>query len=101
MWTNDAGYIISFDRQAAAAGQLGIPVGLTLDPRYRERYNCSFADDGTSCVSHDVAARIEAWAADGLGGAVVHAWHSQSWAMHMFEVGGFDAAERSLITNML
>ena len=48
-----------------------------------------------------MAARIEAWAADGLGGAVVHAWHSQSWAMHMFEVGGFDAAERSLITNML
>ena len=39
------------DRQAAAAGQLGIPRGFTFNATYTERYACSFDDHNASCTS--------------------------------------------------
>ena len=44
------------------------------------------ADEAGSCATRPLGPRLAAWADP--AGAVVHAWHSQSWAMHMFEVAG-------------
>jgi len=55
------------DREAAVTGRLQIPVGMT--------YNTTNA----------IGERLKRWKDDAVG-AIVHAWHSQSWAMHMFEI---------------
>ena len=91
---NSAGGWSEVDQQAAAAGQLGIPVGLTFYPNYNENYNCSDSDASSACVSKKLGDRAAQWR-DPVG-AIVHAWHSQSWAMHMFEVAEFDATNHSL-----
>lgn len=55
------------DKECATTGQLQIPVGMT--------YN----------RSSDIGKRLDLWGGSALGG-IVYAWHSQSWAMHMFMV---------------
>ena len=55
------------DRECAVSGQLQIPVGMD--------YNRSSL----------VGQRLDHWGISALG-AIVYAWHSQSWAMHMFSV---------------
>lgn len=57
------------DFQAAQSGQLGLPVGMT------------YADV-------ERLARLKSWR--NATGAVVHAWHSQSWFVNMFEVAEHD-----------
>jgi len=91
---NSAGGWAEVDNAAAAAGQLNIPVGVTFYPGYTERYNCSFDDQREGCTTQALGPRMARWR--NATGAIVHAWHSQSWAMHMFEVDGFDAANASL-----
>jgi hypothetical protein len=59
------------DSQCAAAGQLQLPVGMT--------YNQTYELNMTQPLP------FGRWR--NASGAVVHVWHSQSWAMHMFEVG--------------
>ena len=44
--------------------------------------------------SQALGSRAPLWA--NPAGAIVHAWHSQSWAMHMFEVSAFDRDSNSL-----
>ena len=57
------------DKECAMTGQLQIPVGMT--------YN----------RSSEVGRRMDGWSdRTGATGGIVHAWHSQSWAMHMFEI---------------
>ena len=55
----------------AVAGQLGLPVGVTVNTSYGK------------------LARFAEW--KNASGAIIHAWHSQSWAMHMFKVAGHRA----------
>ena len=54
------------DQECAMTGQLQIPVGMT--------YNRS------TVVGH----RLDRY--NSSTGAILHAWHSQSWSMHMFEI---------------
>ena len=91
---SSAGGWAEVDNQAAAAGQLGIPVGLTVLPNYTEHYNCSFSDQHSSCISKPFSQRLQQWR--NPQGALVHAWHSQSWAMHMFAVDTYDASTSTL-----
>lgn len=76
LWGNDPSYWCSnvsaggwaeVDRESAARGQLQIPVGMT--------YNQTSA----------VGQRMRRWNQSAVGG-IIHAWHSQSWSMHMFEI---------------
>jgi hypothetical protein len=76
LWGNEASYWCSnssaggwaeVDQQAAVSGRLNIPTGMT--------YN----------LSTDVGRRINHWNHSSEGG-IVHAWHSQSWAVHMFRI---------------
>ena len=55
------------DRECAMTGQLQIPVGMS--------YN----------RTSQVGQRLERWKNGAIAG-IVHAWHSQTWAMHMFEI---------------
>ena len=87
---NSAGGWAEVDRQAAQAGQLGIPIGVTFAPEYQERFNCSWTDGEAACNSKKIGPRLARWSDP--TGAIVHAWHSQSWAMHMFEVAGAASA---------
>ena len=52
------------DQECATTGQMQIPVGMT--------YNTS-----------SLPARFQNAS---MQGGIIHAWHSQSWAMHMFEI---------------
>jgi len=56
------------DREAAMTGQLQIPVGVTWNQSTEH-------GDHLSRISDDEAK-----------GGVVFAWHSQTWAMHMFQI---------------
>jgi hypothetical protein len=76
LWGNEPSYWCSnssaggwaeVDQQAAVSGQLNIPIGMT--------YN----------LSTTVGQRINGWNHSSVGG-IIHAWHSQSWAMHMFPI---------------
>ena len=76
LWGNEPSYWCSnssdggwaeVDQQAAVSGRLNIPTGMT--------YNLSSA----------VGQRINRWNRSSEGG-IIHAWHSQSWAMHMFTI---------------
>lgn len=60
------------DQACAVAGQLQIPVGMTIN------------------TSYPLLERVAKW--KDPRGAIVHTWHSQSWATHMFRVGGRTAA---------
>ena len=91
---NSAGGWAEVDNEAATKGQLQIPAGVTFYPDYTEHYNCSFDDQHEACTSQALGPRMDRWR--NVTGAIVHAWHSQSWAMHMFEVNTFDAAATSL-----
>lgn len=51
------------DRESAMTGQMQLPIGMT--------YNSSVLKNLQD---------------DNLLGGILHAWHSQSWAMHMFEI---------------
>lgn len=62
-----AGGWAEVDQECAVSGQLQIPVAL--------RYN----------QSSDLGQMFTAWG-NQLVGAIVHAWHSQTWAMHMFPI---------------
>lgn len=55
------------DRECATTAQLQIPVGMN--------YN----------RSSEIGKRLDHWGISALGG-IVFAWHSQSWAMHMFRI---------------
>jgi hypothetical protein len=61
-----AGGWAEVDQECATTGQLQIPVSMT--------YN----------VSHPIGRRLQSWS--GGPGGYIFAWHSQSWAMHMFEI---------------
>ena len=76
LWGNEPSYWCSnssaggwaeVDQQAAMSGQLNIPTGMM--------YN----------LSTTVGQRIKSWNQSSVGG-IIHAWHSQSWAMHMFKI---------------
>ena len=58
------------DRECAMTGQLQIPVGMTLN---------------TSAPAAQPLSRLSE---DDLQGGIVFAWHSQTWAMHMFRISG-------------
>jgi hypothetical protein len=62
----------SVDKQCATSGQLQLPVGMAYD------------------ASDPRLAHFSQWTAAGSTGAIIHAWHSQSWAMHMFNVSAHD-----------
>jgi hypothetical protein len=72
-----AGGWAEVDRGCAEAGQLQIPVGMT----YNKTYLLNMTDPLGPIFDTIENAK----------GAVVHAWHSQSWAMHMFEVDSHDS----------
>lgn len=67
-----AGGWAEVDRESAVSGQLQIPVGMT--------YN----------QTNKIGQRIRQWNQSAEGG-IIHAWHSQSWSMHMFEIQSADA----------
>eukprot|EP00051_Salpingoeca_urceolata_P010779 m.132554 g.132554 ORF g.132554 m.132554 type:complete len:1047 (+) comp16850_c0_seq2:1130-4270(+) len=71
-----AGGWAEVDFHAAMAGQLQIPVGMTWNKSVSEL-------DVLQSVTN-------------LEGAIVHAWHSQTWAMHFFEISKFDVEEAKL-----
>jgi hypothetical protein len=54
------------DRECAVTGQMQLPIGMT--------YNTSSSSE------------LERFRNASLNGGILHAWHSQSWAMHMFEI---------------
>ena len=66
-----AGGWAEVDRECAVAGQLQIPDGVTVNLR------------------HPAAPSARSFAK----GALLHAWHSQSWAMHMFEVANSSVSD--------
>jgi hypothetical protein len=76
LWGNESSYWCSnisaggwaeVDRESALLGQLQIPVGMT--------YN----------LTNRIGQRMGQWHQSAIGG-IIHSWHSQSWAMHMFEI---------------
>jgi Right handed beta helix region len=76
LWGNESSYWCSnssaggwaeVDQESAVLGRLQIPVGMT--------YN----------QSNEIGQRLQRWNHSAVGG-IIHAWHSQSWAMHMFEI---------------
>lgn len=69
---SDGGWA-EIDYEAARAGQLQIPTGM--------QWNASLS-------------RLSEWG--NPVGAWVHAWHSQTWAMHMFQVASFNASARTM-----
>ena len=72
---SDGGWA-NVDAAAATEGRLNLPIGMTIN------------------TSYPGLARIKAW--ENASGAIVHAWHSQSWATHMFRVSGrADSADAS------
>ncbi len=92
-----AGGWAQVDREAAAAGQLGIPIGVRYNKTHTTRYNCSFSDTHEGCETKALGPIIKKWqkeidcysaSADNnsFTGVILHAWHSQSWAVHMFEI---------------
>lgn len=68
-----AGGWAEVDQECAVSGQLQIPAGFT--------YN----------ATSDLGRRLSGWTA---AGGIVHAWHSQSWSMHMFEIKVADKDEK-------
>ena len=60
----------------ATSGQLQLPVGMTYDK----------ADPQLK--------RFSEWS--NATGAIIHAWHSQSWALHMFNVSSHDPESGSM-----
>lgn len=64
------------DKQCATSGQLQLPVGMTYDK----------ADPQLK--------RFSEWS--NATGAIIHAWHSQSWALHMFNVSSHDPESGSM-----
>ena len=72
------------DYQAVAAGHLQLPVGMTVNLTKSSL-------NKTKYVRHDLS-RMQSWA--NPDGAVVSAWHSQSWFLNFFTVAaaGSDAA---------
>jgi len=61
------------DSECATTGRLQIPVGM--------HWNSTLT-------------RLSKWADP--RGSWVHAWHSQTWAMHMFEIASFNAKARTM-----
>eukprot|EP00934_Nitzschia_sp_Nitz4_P006339 Nitzschia sp. Nitz4//scaffold304_size22322//19029//21871//NITZ4_008574-RA/size22322-snap-gene-0.3-mRNA-1//-1//CDS//3329547079//6329//frame0 len=53
------------DRECAISGQMQLPIGLTYNTSASQLFMLRYAS---------------------LEGSILHAWHSQSWAMHMFEI---------------
>jgi hypothetical protein len=72
------------DFQAAAAGHLQLPVGMSINFT-KSRLN------KTEFVRHDLS-RVQSWS--NPEGAVIAAWHSQSWFLNFFTVAaaGSDVA---------
>lgn len=64
------------DNACAKAGQLQLPVGMTYD------------------TTDPQLKRFARWS--NASGAIIHAWHSQSWAMHMFNVSEHDTKAGSM-----
>ena len=64
---SSAGGWAEVDQDAAVSGRLNIPTGMTYNP------------------STAAGQRITRWNHSAEGG-IIHAWHSQSWAMHMFKI---------------
>ena len=56
------------DQEAATSGNLQIPIGM--------HYNTTTKDGIV----------LNAWAVNQSKDGIVHAWHSQSWSLHMFEI---------------
>eukprot|EP01060_Flectonema_neradi_P007662 TRINITY_DN15378_c0_g3_i1.p1 TRINITY_DN15378_c0_g3~~TRINITY_DN15378_c0_g3_i1.p1 ORF type:complete len:862 (+),score=209.17 TRINITY_DN15378_c0_g3_i1:48-2588(+) len=65
---SSAGGWAEVDNEAAKAGQLNIPVGMTYDMRDPQ-------------ISH-----FDKYA--NASGGLIHTWHSQSWFTNMFEING-------------
>ena len=73
---NTAGGWAEVDATMASQGERLLPIGM--------RYN----------ASHARLARFRIWA--NATGAVVRAWHPQSWALHFFRVGSHDVQSAKL-----
>lgn len=89
-----AGGWAEVDRECATSGKLQLPVGMVYNETYTEAYSCNFGDRREACATAPLGPRFSRW--KNATGAIVHAWHSQSWAMHMFEVDSHDVARHSL-----
>jgi hypothetical protein len=79
-WCSNAsnGGWAELERECAVTGQIQIPNGLT----YNE----------TSTIGQKLNSYLRNNSEPSLAvGGIIHAWHSQSWAMHMFEIEQHDA----------
>ena len=93
------------DNACAKAGQLQLPVEMTclLRPTYLSQ-NPSFYHDCLVCFVTYWSSRYDKtdhqlkkfadWS--NATGAIIHAWHSQSWALHMFNVPAHDPESGSM-----
>ena len=70
-----AGGWAEVDQECAATGQLQIPVGFHVN------------------ATTEIGKRMSRWKSP--AGGFVHAWHSQSWAMHVFEMEKGEASSSS------
>jgi len=79
---NSDGGWAEVDQECAKKGELQIPVGLEFEK--------DFLHD-TSNITLG-----ERWKNADLTGGIVHAWHSQSWAVHMFRIESYDASKYTM-----
>jgi hypothetical protein len=71
---SSAGGWAEVDQQAATLGQLNLPIGMTFNQ--------------TSMIG----IRMNHWTTNQSAvNAIIHAWHSQSWAVHMFPIQAVEA----------
>ena len=75
------------DFQCAAAGQLQLPVGMTINMTTKDLNNTGPDAHRDAGQRHDLS-RIKSWA--NPEGAVVAAWHSQTWFLNFFTVKSAD-----------
>ena len=79
------------DQECAISGRLQLPIGMTynlsthIGQRFHTWYN---GIDGSrkydTNATHE--AEIHKGRTSAAVGGIIHAWHSQSWSMHMFEI---------------
>jgi hypothetical protein len=89
-----AGGWAEVDRECATNGRLQLPVGMVYNRSYTEMFNCTYHDSESSCRTEPLA--VPLGAVGDCSQCAVHAWHSQSWAMHVFRVAAHDPATSTM-----
>ena len=82
------------DFQCAAAGQLQLPVGMTINMTTKDLTNTGPDSHRDAGQRHDLS-RIKSWA--NPEGAVVAAWHSQTWFLNFFTVKSADPGSGQML----